>query len=177
MTFNFDTTYNRYSIGTFVPFNIYHAALPLYTEMKITKNKNPLARLQIFYRFLNPYRRVWLSFWKSQTFDKSLENFGSQIFVLRFLKAIGWYGYSYGFCLCFNNVMFIVFTTLKFYKCCSIKDDLQKYFCIIGWCLVRQRNPQAWPYGFKNKSIAQKETHDCDSSADRISRLSPKLSL
>ncbi len=53
--------------------------------------KNPQARLQIFLRFLK--LRVWFSFWKSQIFGKSLESFGSQIFFLRFLKSIGWYGF------------------------------------------------------------------------------------
>ncbi len=38
--------------------------------------------------------------------------------------------------MCFINVLFKVITNLKFYKKCFIKDDLQKYFCIIGWCLV-----------------------------------------
>jgi hypothetical protein len=30
-------------------------------------------RIKIFDRFLNPYPRVWFSFWKSQTFGKSLK--------------------------------------------------------------------------------------------------------
>ena len=66
-------------------------------EMEITKNKNPWARPQIFYRFLNPYTRVWFSFWKSQTFGKTLEAFGSRIFFLRFLISIGWSEFSHGF--------------------------------------------------------------------------------
>ncbi len=37
------------------------------TEMEITKNKNSWARLQIFYRFLDPYPMVWFSFWVLQT--------------------------------------------------------------------------------------------------------------
>ncbi len=52
--------------------------------MEITKNKNPWARLWIFCTFLNPYPTVWFSFWKSQTFGKSLKAFGSQIFFFRF---------------------------------------------------------------------------------------------
>jgi hypothetical protein len=39
---------------------------------------------------------------KSQRFGNSLETFGSQIFFLRFLKSIGWYGFSYGFLVVFN---------------------------------------------------------------------------
>jgi hypothetical protein len=35
------------------------------TEMGITKNKNPLARLYIFYRFLNPYCSLWIFLCKS----------------------------------------------------------------------------------------------------------------
>jgi hypothetical protein len=41
----------------------------------------------------------------------------------------------------FNYVLFKFVTNLKFYKPCFIKDDLMQYFCIIGWCLVRQRIP------------------------------------
>ncbi len=41
------------------------------------------------------------------------------------------------FWMCFNNVLFKVVTKIKFYKCCFIKDHLQKPFCIIWWCLVR----------------------------------------
>ncbi len=115
------------------------------SEMEITKNKNPQARLQIFYRFLNPYPRLQFSLQKSQTFVKSLQTFGLRIFILRFLKSIGWYGFSYRFLVFFEisfiKVLFKVIANLKFYKRCFIKDDLQKHFCITGWCLVRHRNP------------------------------------
>jgi hypothetical protein len=57
------------------------------SDMEITKNKDPLARLKIFHRFLNPNRRIWFSYWKSQIFGKSLETFGLRIFFLRFLKT------------------------------------------------------------------------------------------
>ncbi len=49
-------------------------------EMEITKNKNQYASLKILYRFLNPYPRLWIFYWKSQRFGKSLETFGSLIF-------------------------------------------------------------------------------------------------
>jgi hypothetical protein len=39
-----------------------------------------------------------------------------------------------------------------------IKDDLQKHFCVIGWCLVRQINSQARTYGFKNLQARKKPT-------------------
>ncbi len=65
--------------------SMYLLETPSPPEMEITKNKNPQARLQIFYRYFNPYLRVWwFSFWKSQIFGKSLETFGSRIFFLRF---------------------------------------------------------------------------------------------
>jgi hypothetical protein len=61
------------------------------------------------------------------------------------------------FFVCFECVLakfYLVITNLKFYKPCFIKDNLQqKHLCIKGWCLVRQRNPQARPYGFKNQSM------------------------
>jgi hypothetical protein len=44
------------------------------------------------------------SFRKSQTFDQSLETFGSWIFLLRFLKPIGWYRFSYGFLVDLKSV-------------------------------------------------------------------------
>ncbi len=71
-------------------------SLLLPPEMEITKNKNSQARLQVFYRSLI-HARVWFSFWKSQTFGKSLKTYGSGMFFLIFLKSIGWYGFSYGF--------------------------------------------------------------------------------
>jgi hypothetical protein len=40
----------------------------LQTEMEITKNKNPQARLWIFYRLLNPHPRECFSFLKRKTF-------------------------------------------------------------------------------------------------------------
>jgi hypothetical protein len=54
------------------------------------------------------------------------------------------------FLMFFINVLFKVISNLKFYKRCFFKGDLQKHFCIIGWCLVCQRNLYARPYGFKN---------------------------
>jgi hypothetical protein len=51
--------------------------------------------------------------------------------------------------MCFINVLFKVITYLKFYKRCFLTDDLQKHFCIIGWCLVRHKNPQAKFFGLK----------------------------
>ncbi len=56
-----------------------------------------IQRLPYRYRFLNPYPILWIFCWKSQKFGKSLGTFGSRIFVLRFLKSIDWYGFSYGF--------------------------------------------------------------------------------
>jgi hypothetical protein len=56
----------------------------------------------------------------------------------------------FGCGICYIIVLFKCITNLKTYKHCFIKVDLQKHFCITGWCLVRQRNPQARPYGFKN---------------------------
>ncbi len=49
------------------------------------------------------------------------------------------------FCMCFINILFKIITNPKFYNCCFIKEDLQKHFCIIGRCFVRQRNPWARP--------------------------------
>ncbi len=44
-----------------------------------------------------PWAKVWFSFWKSQTISKSPETFGWQIFFLRFLKSIDFFGLTYGF--------------------------------------------------------------------------------
>ncbi len=47
---------------------------------------------------------------------------------------------------------------LNFYKCCFIKNDLQKHFYIVGWLYMRQRNPQAMPNGFRNLQPRKKPT-------------------
>ncbi len=96
--------------------------------MKITKNKNPQDKLEIVYRFLNLYPWEWFTFWKSQTFGKSLETFCWQNFCLRILKSIGWYGFSYRFLVVmnvFHKFLLKVITTLKFYNHFFLKDDLQ----------------------------------------------------
>ncbi len=56
-------------------------------EIEITKNKNLLPRLWIFYR-LYAYPRMWFSVWKSQTFGKSLQTFGSQNFLIESFKMV-----------------------------------------------------------------------------------------
>ncbi len=58
------------------------------SEMEITMNKNSLE-----YGFL---------FGNHKHLAKSLDTFGSQIFFLRFLKSIGWWGFSYGFLVVLN---------------------------------------------------------------------------
>ncbi len=45
--------------------------------------------------------------------------------------------------MCFINVLFKVITNLT--QMLFYQDDLQKNFCIIGRCLMCQRNPQARP--------------------------------
>ncbi len=67
----------------------------VFLEMEITKNKNPTPRLQILYRFLNPYSRVRFSFWKSQTFGKSLKTLVRGFFSLDF-------GFFHGFLVDLN---------------------------------------------------------------------------
>ncbi len=91
------------------------------------------------YRLYNPYLGESF-FWKSQTFSKSLETFGSQIFFFKVVKPIGRYRFSYGF---FKNVLHLCFVesyyNCKFYKGCSVNhtvDHILKRFCIKGWCLV-----------------------------------------
>ncbi len=69
---------------------------------KSQRIKNTQARLQIFYRFLNPKPRVRFSFWKSQTFAKSIVTFGFADFLLEFWKSIGWYGFSEGLLVVLN---------------------------------------------------------------------------
>ncbi len=115
------------------------------TEMEITKNKNPQARLYIFYRFLNPYPRVQFSVWKSQTFGKSLETFASRISFLKFLKI--------------HRLVLIFQWIFGCFKSVSSKYIFKKP--------TKKRA--------RVKSIVQKETHDCDSTADKVSRHSSKI--
>jgi hypothetical protein len=57
-------------------------------EMEITKNKNPYGFVFENHKHLAIVSRL----------------FGSQIFFLRFLKSIGWYGFSLGFLVVLNLV-------------------------------------------------------------------------
>ncbi len=76
----------------------------------------------------------------------------------------------------FINVLFKVITNLNFYKHCFIKDDLQKYFVSQDGVLCAKEIYR--PYGYKNLYPRKKPTsHNCDSIADKVSRLLPKLSL
>jgi hypothetical protein len=89
--------------------------------MEITKNKNPYGLGYWFSKDVEVhiYPRVCFSFWNSQTFGKGLETFGSRIFFLRFLKFLGWYGFSYEFLAAlnaFHQCLFNVMTNLIFYK-------------------------------------------------------------
>ncbi len=81
-----------------------------------------------------PQTRVWFSFWKSQTFGKSLEIFDSRIFFLRFFKFLSVL-LNFGVLNVFQSYDSLHFTNV---------------FCIIGWCLVCQRKPQDMPFGLKN---------------------------
>jgi hypothetical protein len=69
-----------------------------------------ITNMQIFLEIFKIHRLVWIFLWN--------------LVVLK----------------CFINVLFKIITNLKFYKYFFIKVDLQKHFCIIGFCLVRQRN-------------------------------------
>jgi hypothetical protein len=44
----------------------------------------------------------------------------------------------------FISVLFKFITNFQFYKRCFIKDNLQKHFFIIDWCLVRERKSGGW---------------------------------
>ncbi len=68
-----------------------------------------------------------------------------------------------------------VITNLKFYKHCFVKDDLQKHFLSQDGVLFAKEIHRLGPMVKKYK--AWKETHDCDLTADKVSILSPTLSL
>ncbi len=58
---------------------------------------------------------------KSQRFRKSLETSASQTFFLRFLKSLGWYGFSYGFLAVlnlFHQWIILICTNIQLIKCC-----------------------------------------------------------
>jgi hypothetical protein len=129
------------------------------SEMEITKKKNPQASLQIFCRFVNPYPSLWMFYWKSQRFGKSLRNFGSRIF-LRFIKSIGWCRYGF-----------------KFEKRCFIKVYLWKHtlFVLYDGVLCAEEIHRLGPVDLKIYNV--EKTRDYDSTADKIHRISPKLSM
>ncbi len=92
------------------------------------------------YRFLDPYPRVWfsfpqsqLSFWKSQTFEKSLQTFGLVWFFLRFFKSICWYGFFYGFFVVlylFHQCFIFLCTNIHFIKCYLSKTSFESIFVV-----------------------------------------------
>ncbi len=65
--------------------------------------------------------KVLAFFLESQTFGKSLKTFGLDFF-LRFFKFTGWYGFSNGFFVVLNAVLF------KIHKSCFIKDTFRSIF-------------------------------------------------
>jgi hypothetical protein len=86
------------------------------------------------------YRFSKVFFLKSQTFWQKSQDFWFADFFLAIFKIhkLVW---IFGCFECVSSMFCLNFiTNLKFYKRCFIKDNFQKHFCIIGWCLVRQRN-------------------------------------
>jgi hypothetical protein len=90
---------------------------------------------------------------KSQRFGKSLETSGSRIFFLRFLKSLGWYGFSYGVLADMHlfNQCFIIFTLLNVAS--------PPPLALVLLCCQKSQPPPppspkksigARPYGFKN---------------------------
>ncbi len=123
----------------------------IYPEIEITKNKKPQARLQLFYRLF--------FILKITNMRQKSRDIGSRSFFLRFSESIGWYTDSpmdfWLFWLCFIIFLFkVTITNLKFYNVVYQKPSI--FF--IGWWLVRQRNPQARPFGFTNLYPRKKPT-------------------
>ncbi len=91
--------------------------------------------------------------------QKSLD-FWFADFFLEIFKSICWYRFSYEFLvvskICFITILFEVLNKFKFEKLYFVKDYLWKQICIKGWCLVRPRNPQPRPCGFKNLYSSKK---------------------
>ncbi len=125
------------------------------TRNGITKNKNPLAR------FLKPCPRVWFSFCKSKAFGK--------IWRLLILKFFSFSPAG----MDFSRLLFFVSITCS----AALLDakegrPAQKPH---PTSQLTERNPQARPYGLKINWLEKNQ--DCDSTADKVSRLSPKLSF
>ncbi len=129
--------------------------------MEITKNKNPKARVQIdvlqifqfipqsmvFFLEITNIRQKSQDFWFADLF--------LEIFTIHRLVWI-----SQWVCGCFECVSYLFFITgLKFYKCCFIKDDLQRSLCIIGYDgVLCDKETHSRPYGFKNLQPRKKPT-------------------
>ncbi len=121
--------------------------------------------------FLLEITKIWQKSWDFWLAEFSLEIFKIHRLVWTFL----WIFHFWLFWICCINVLFKVKLILNLTNC-LIKDYLRRHIYIIGWCLVRPRNPYARPCGFQNL-YPSKKNRDCDSTADKIYRFSPKLSL
>jgi hypothetical protein len=107
-------------------------------EMEITMNKNLLSFKSILHSlwiFLPEIIKIWQKSW----------NYWFADFFLKFLKSIGWYGFSYGFLVVFESVLsmfclklLLISVIFIFDKLSFIKDYLRKHICIIGWSLCAQ---------------------------------------
>ncbi len=134
------------STQTFRPLNVSSRTIPhMSPEMEIIKNKNPQASIQIFCRFLNPYPSLWIFLEITDLAKVSrllVRKFFLEIFTIHRLVPVWIFLWIFG---CFESVFCLIKvitgTIYKFYKRCFIKDYLWRHICIIGWCLVRQRNP------------------------------------
>ncbi len=133
------------------------------TEMEITKNKDPQARLYIFYRFLNPYPGYGFLFGDFWFADCFLENYK--------IHRLVW---IFGYFECVTSMFcLMLLQILNFTNTVSSKTTFRSIFCIVGWCFVCQRNPQARPNGFKHLKPRKKPT--TLSGQLTTSRLSTKL--
>ncbi len=106
-----------------------------------------------------------------------LNIFNHKALMTRCLQRLVWiFLWNFGCSECvFHQCLFKVVTNIIFYKCCFIKDNLQKHFFIIGWmvsCAPKKSIGQA-RLGFKH--LYQKETHDCDPTADKVSETFVKI--
>ncbi len=74
--------------------------------------------------------------------------------IFKILRLIWIFLWIFG-CFEWVSSMFSInlLQTLHFTNTAFIKADLQKHFCIIWWCLVCQRNPEARPLDLKISSL------------------------
>ncbi len=102
---------------------------------------------------------------KSKRLGKSLKTFGSQIFFLRFLKSIGWHGFSYGFWAVlkmFHQCFILINTNIHSIICCPLPPPCTVVLLCCDIMLVIDLPDSIgnlWPWTLLSYRVQKKKTN------------------